>query len=277
MSLTAISRPTRAGLTLMELVVVLAILVALAGIVIPLMPGMLGRSEQAASATNLSEISKWVQTFESASNRYPLDWDSLTDGTGTVLTYMASSTTKGPFSGSTPPLQLTALNSNQATALTGAGITQVQLMMTTQPTGTNLTFNPYQNANKTTNAQALASGINVPTLTLAGQQQLRVGDGITSAGTFVVFGLGDRASLVKSAYAPGLQDAPVVTYDAFTPDQKYGRYGVVFQIEGFDSVGNAITFKRARFVTACKLSQQLSTTNDAIKGYWDDVSTVNGS
>jgi len=268
---------SRGALTLIELVVVMAILVALAGILIPLVPGMLGRGEQSSAATNMSEISKWVQTFEAASGRYPLDWDSLTDGTATTLTYLASSTTKGPFSGATPALQMTALTANQASALTGAGITQVQLMSTTQPTGTNLTFNPYQSANKTTNAQLIANAVNVPTLTLAGQSQIRVGDGTTNAGTFVVFGLGDRASLVKSAFAPGMQDAPVVTYDAFTPDTKYGRFGVIFQIEGLDSTGTLFTFKRARFVTACKLSQQLSTTNDAIRGYWDVVSTVNGS
>jgi prepilin-type N-terminal cleavage/methylation domain-containing protein len=268
---------SRRGLSLIELLVVLVILVGLAGLVIPMLPGMVGRSQQAAAATDMSEITKWVQAYETSTGQYPKDWDALTDGSATALTYLSSSANKDVFSGASPPVQMTALTAGQASPLTKAGITQVQLMSTAQPSGTSLTFNPYANTNKTTNGLAIASGVNVVTLTLAGQQQLRLGDGTTNYGTFVVFGFGDRASLVKASNAPGVQDAPVVNYDAFTPDVKYSRYGVVFQIEGLNSSGTFYTFNRARFVCPCKLAQQLSTTNDAIKGYWDDVTASNGS
>src|SRR4051812_43606226 len=96
-------RPQRVGLTLMELVVVMAILIALAAIVIPLMPGMLGRAERASRATNSQEIYKCIQLFQSMYSHYPNDWDALTDGGTTQLTYV------GGFTGTAPPLAITAL------------------------------------------------------------------------------------------------------------------------------------------------------------------------
>lgn len=49
---------SRRGLTLMELLVVLVILIALAGIVIPQLPSMLGRAETSSGATSQTETIK---------------------------------------------------------------------------------------------------------------------------------------------------------------------------------------------------------------------------
>jgi type II secretory pathway pseudopilin PulG len=72
-------RAAHRGLTLVELVVVMAILIAVAGILIPVLPGLIGRAETSARATNDSEIYKWVQTYEASTSQFPFDWDSLVD------------------------------------------------------------------------------------------------------------------------------------------------------------------------------------------------------
>ena len=56
----------RRGLTLMELVVVMFILMALAAIMVPLFPSMVERAHRASQATNESEITKAVQMYQGA-------------------------------------------------------------------------------------------------------------------------------------------------------------------------------------------------------------------
>src|SRR6266446_306962 len=71
----------RRGLTLIELIVVLMVLVALAGILVPMLPSMLTRAHVAAHVTNVVEIAKAITTYQALNSGYPDQWDSLTDGT----------------------------------------------------------------------------------------------------------------------------------------------------------------------------------------------------
>ena len=65
----------RHGLTLLELVVVLAILAALAGVLVPLLPNLVHRATVSTCTTNLAEISKLVQTYQSLNTSlYPDKW-----------------------------------------------------------------------------------------------------------------------------------------------------------------------------------------------------------
>jgi prepilin-type N-terminal cleavage/methylation domain-containing protein len=267
----------RPGLTLVELVVVMAILVALAGILIPLIPGLIGRAETSGRATNSQEIYKAIQTYEASYTHYPSDWDALTDGTTTPLTYVNG------FTGSTPPLAVTALTASQSTALNAAGITRLQLMATS-PTGTDETFNPYldpSDRNSTTGSLPITktSTPNVVTLTTVGQFQLSLADNATtSSGTYVVVGFGKRCSIIGT----GAAEAPVNFFDnaGLSPDTRYSRYGVVFQVSGILPQSTSTTqkdFMRAKLVRVFRFGGTLGTGDDAIKSYWDDVSGGNGS
>jgi prepilin-type N-terminal cleavage/methylation domain-containing protein len=267
----------RPGLTLVELVVVMAILVALAGIIIPLIPGLIGRAETSGRATNSQEIFKAIQTYEASYTRYPSDWDALTDGTTTPLTYVNG------FTGTTPPLAITALTAGQSAALSSAGITRLQLMATT-PTGTNETFNPYADVNdRTTQAIPITSTStpNVVTLTNAGQFQLGLSDNAsTSAGTFVVVGFGRRCSLVGT----GANEAAVNFFDnaGLSPDTRYSRYGIVFAVAGFKPTSPTTLLdplNRAKLVRVFRFGSNLSTgTGDAaIQSYWVYVRGCGGS
>ena len=76
---SSVCRGRRRGMTLLELVVVMGILVGLAAILVPLMPNMLRRAHKATDATQSGELAKAIQTCQAATYSYPDRWDSLTD------------------------------------------------------------------------------------------------------------------------------------------------------------------------------------------------------
>src|SRR5262245_49351411 len=165
----------RRGLTLMELLVVLVILVALAGILIPLLPSMLGRSETSSGATSQTEANKWMQTYEQLYLSYPKDWDALVDSGGNFLQagYVRGGADVALDGG-------TGLSAEEADALTSAGITRLQLM---KANPANKTFDPYGDPDYGVNGLVPAAGKKLVTLTLSGQQKLNLAiDGTTSAG-----------------------------------------------------------------------------------------------
>ena len=74
----------------MELVVVLTILVALAGILVPLLPGLFTRSAIATNSTNVPEIGKAIGDYQQMYLQFPNNWDALTDASGNVIDYFAN-------------------------------------------------------------------------------------------------------------------------------------------------------------------------------------------
>lgn len=77
-----VSRRSRAGFTLLELVIVVMIIAAIAGLVIPQI-GMIGRSsDMAASAKTQTDLANAIQTYFVLQKRYPLGMDSLLAGDG---------------------------------------------------------------------------------------------------------------------------------------------------------------------------------------------------
>jgi prepilin-type N-terminal cleavage/methylation domain-containing protein len=81
---------TRSGFTLVELVVVLLILAAVAGLVIPVVGGLGRSTDMAASAKTQSDIANNLQQFFLLQKRYPQGCDSLLQnagGTGTLALY----------------------------------------------------------------------------------------------------------------------------------------------------------------------------------------------
>lgn len=79
-----LSSRRRSGFTLIELVIVLLILAAIAGLVIPQI-GMLGRStDMAVSAKTQADLAANTQLFFVLQKRYPQGLDSLLDTTGAI-------------------------------------------------------------------------------------------------------------------------------------------------------------------------------------------------
>lgn len=106
----------RSGLTLIELVVVLLIVAALAGLVIPQI-SMLGRStDMAASAKSQADVANNVSLFFTLQKRYPRYMDSLLDG-GTAI-YSAEDASGNPTTD--PNAQATGLPASTITFPNGS-------------------------------------------------------------------------------------------------------------------------------------------------------------
>ena len=237
----------REGLTLLELVVVLVILVALAGILIPLLPGMISRAHTAEHGTNCVETTKAVEMFNIINRGYPDQLDSLMGSSGSSLS------TKLPPIGGTPcggDLTTNTLTTITAAALNNANITTAWNLNDSSSTTDLLDPTTCYSGTAT-----VASGSTVAMLSPAAISRL-YNDPPANAptgyvpGTYVVFGLGTKATMIGKP--GGMFDAPLHFSDdpaaAGDPTKTYGRYALVFVIPG-----NATTNTVAQFVGALAL------------------------
>jgi prepilin-type N-terminal cleavage/methylation domain-containing protein len=270
----------RRGLTLIELIVVLTILVALAALLIPMLPNMLSRSHDASAATNISEISKYVQTYNQLYFNYPNNLDNLVDagaGGGNLLATLAG--------GGNLNTQVVAqaLTAPQVTALNNIGITSLANLTGTDPGVTGLTWSPTFFPYTTTNPRLPANTTAVTTATPptvavltgttgvggtaapgTGVAAAVVKLGVNPSGTYVVLGFG----LANSAIGQVVQECPAHFPDQATisPSITYQRYGLIFKVSD-PAVTN---FTNAVFVgTVCLLDDGIESANDHIKGYFD--------
>src|SRR5262245_33339820 len=69
------------GFTLIEMLVVVAILVILAGFILPKLDRVQLKANKGVAAANMSGVSRYIQTYRILHNVYPDRWDSLLDGT----------------------------------------------------------------------------------------------------------------------------------------------------------------------------------------------------
>ena len=230
----------RRGLTLIELIVVLVILVALAGILIPMLPNMLGRAHTASGATNNAEINKYVQTYQQLYMSYPQNLDALTDTAGTAVPdYLLNAGT---------PVQLSmhALTTAEASALSQSGITTLTEMQPNRAAlaGQSPTFNPY-----TGNLITVAAGTNVIQVSEDAIENVAglVRDDPTKTGdVYVVFGLGKRCTMIGKV----VSDPPVHFGEGAgtTPNDSYARYGLVFRVARGNGTATPDPLERAVFI-----------------------------
>jgi len=249
---------TRKGLTLMELVVVMTILVALASILIPILPGMLNRAHTSTGATNVSELNKAVQLHEQMNFRYPDQLDALTDGTA-VPDYLGGSPTQAQLS-------VRTLTANDVEALNKGGITTLNAMHPTKAAlataGGDATFNPYVGATPT----PIAGGGTVIQVQEAAIENLIVQQqvaGNTYGDVYVVFGVGSRCTLVGK----GLSQAPLHFPDnpSLDPSTSYGRFGLTFRIaRGTGATGSPASeaLGRAEFVGVVEFHENSISSSD---------------
>jgi type II secretory pathway pseudopilin PulG len=255
----------------MELIVVLAILIALAAIMIPLFPSMIGRAHKSSESTNISELNKAFQMFAGLnSGSFPDGLDLLGDGS-TLAAYLPA----GPVPNSpTGPANLANtvggfLNPQalgpRAAALNAAGINNGWAMFTaTQPDPFTPTFNPYSSTTNppvptpitSSTVVAFVSPAGIARAGIIGSQNINT----ASSTQFVMFGVGSRCSIIGKtmANAPHLfTDNPALE----NPANVYERFGVIFQVE--DGNGNPLSV--AQFISAVAIE------SDGIEGVDKDM------
>lgn len=246
----------RRGLTLMELVVVMVILAALAGILLPLLPGMVTRAHTSTSATNVGEVAKAIQTHQAVYLSYPNNLDSLVDVSGNLVAYLP-----GAVGGD---LTTVALTDDTVDVLDHAGITTMAQMVATPaaPIGDfSPTFYPYGTVSTVTpTSTTLATGTTIASLVGTSANRLF---GAPIGATYAVFGLGGRSSMQGKS----LQEAPVHFSDASSsaPNLAYSRYGIVFQLT--DNAGDPLD--AARMIGICAFhGDSVVSLNDHLAEYW---------
>ncbi len=88
------------GLTLVEMVVVVAILGVLASLIIPRLESTITKSQSSVSASDMESVARSILVYKSSNVdgnfHYPANWDSLLDGTSAIWT---------PGAGTTPGLE----------------------------------------------------------------------------------------------------------------------------------------------------------------------------
>jgi type II secretory pathway pseudopilin PulG len=126
MTVTSTSRISelsrRRALTLVELVVVIAILVALSGLIIPLVQGLSFQTNAATNATVVDDVNRAIGTYATRFDAQPDSWDSLLNGSGSIFSKVHKSLREA-----VPPLvEPVALEDHQLESLAIAGIYNVR-------------------------------------------------------------------------------------------------------------------------------------------------------
>jgi prepilin-type N-terminal cleavage/methylation domain-containing protein len=209
-------RPRRRGLTLIELVVVLAILVVLSGMVVPLIDGLGHQTNASTNATLVGDVNRAVRTYHARFDEtYPNGWDSLLDAGGGLFNKLHPALT----STSSPLLQAATLTADQARSLAErSGIRAVYVHDATPP-----------NATLTTTV-SLTTGVKVAVLNSAAfaNEAFNVNhlDNVSPTDEYVVLGLGANTT-IRSAV---MTDVPLVS--SADPNAYYARVLCVFMIPG---------------------------------------------
>jgi len=115
----AVSR--RRALTLIELVVVIAILVVLSGLIIPMVQGLGFQTNAATNATVADDVNRAIGIYATRFDMHPSGWDSMLNGSGTIFTKVHSSLRLA----STALVQPLTLTAQQVESLQRSGIYHV--------------------------------------------------------------------------------------------------------------------------------------------------------
>ncbi len=216
-------RSHRHGLTLLELVVVMTILIALAGILVAMFPGMLRYAHTSTGATNMPELNKIFHMHHQTRRGWPNYLDNLVAGSSLYARLPGYEEGHGYYLASHP------LSEDEAHALRNAGLTHVFNL--TGDHVSDATFDcygpAYPAAPPLSEAVPIEAGVTVARLVNDHDIEKFKGD---LDHVYIVFGVGQATPLV----GPGgmMQDAPIHFDDAAgtRPNEVYSRFAAVFDL-----------------------------------------------
>lgn len=223
------------GFTLLELVVVVAILVILAGLILPKFDLFKLKANKGVAASNMTDISRLIQQYYAQNSVYPDRWDSLLEADGTLWEPGDPGTTPGldpQLVGGPPaasPHKLVpgpALTEPEARSLARIGIANVLDLDAASTSGPNGRF---------TITRAIDTGAVLATLNNAvgADDDARAivehiypenGGDVPVGKRLVVLGLGSHSSMIGQV----AQEIPF--YPNTDQTQYYSRFLAVFEI-----------------------------------------------
>ena len=215
----------RRGLTLIELVIVIAILTVLGGLVVQTFPNLLRRTHISKCSDTISALNRtWGESF-ALNQRYPDRCDSLLTAAGATFPKLSPALTE--------LITPTALTADESAALAKLGVRNV---VDLDPTAADAT---YDSAPLTAVRRTIASG-NVALLPLPvgsvsddwNENPLRLKRHLDTTDTvkYVAFGIGSNCTAVGSGRL--LQEAPTYFAESsvVNPTETYQRYLAIFSI-----------------------------------------------
>jgi type II secretory pathway pseudopilin PulG len=257
----------RHGLTLLELVVVLTILVAVTGLIVPLLPSFVHKANIASCTTNISEMDKLIQTYQGTYGEYPDKMDNLVIGSA-LPDYVLAGPGDSGLSG--PSFEVATLTDPELAALNEAGINNVAILAA-KPTGdlgdwkpTAWPYGTSEGTDPTIHALGGTSGdTSVAVLTTLGARLMGLPRDDTEK--YVIFGLNKPCTLFRNmATEPPYHFADTPSED---PASYYMTFAAVFKV----SKGGT-AFERAKFMGSVAFHDfGLATADSHTKEWWDEL------
>lgn len=227
----------RTALSLLELLVVLTILIALGGIVVSTLPGMLRRTQVATASANVPEIDTTIRRNAMVSqgqigNRF----DSLISATASVDGSIA------PYLGGIEFFETTSLSAAEVAALRSIGVTE---LVPADANAENATFSSHDQLpfELGTDSRVCLLSQDVAGPLLKSDFNLDLVQGAK----YLVFGLGEQCTLVGAGQQAAFSETPVHFSDDRdeSPKEMYSRYLILVEIRPSDE-----TTAIARYVGA---------------------------
>ena len=224
---TRLRQLPRSAFTLIELVVVVAVLVILAGLILPKLDLFKLKANKAVAASNIAGVTRFVEGYRIQKDLYPDGWDSLLDSLNPTQLYAKlDPQLLGPAAQAGAPTKLvltTIASDDELRSIVRVGISSVHDHDASAPV-------PSDSA-AATPLRALAVGSSVATINAAdpdGQGILNLfypRTGAVPAGRkLFVFGLGPANDIVGTE----LHDAPF--YSNGNQLTNYARFLCVFEV-----------------------------------------------
>ena len=224
-------RNHRRGLTLIELLLVLVILIGIAAVLIPLFGNVVGMTHASSSASNIESTSRALESHKAMFGGYPNQLDLL-------LTDNTDDTTLAPFGGTVAATELTtvAISDRIADALEEAGITEVVENPVDDGTlGDEEDMTIFGLADNTSATRVVSVSTSAPAnlVTLGADAIARLG--LDATESYVVLGVGNNNDGIGKC----MVDAPIhFLPDGGSNEDIYSRFLAVYRIP--DEEGGAI-------------------------------------
>jgi len=227
----------RGGLSLLELLLVLTIMIALGGIAVSTLPGLLGRTQVATAASNVPQIETAIRQSAVIHNgRIGNRFDALVTGDGALNGGLPG------YVGGANIFQTAKLGSRDVAALAKLGITQ---LVPANASAANATFESHNSEPAGLTAEASACFINSSIAAELATELFNIDAAADSR--YLVMGIGSRSTLVGSGKEGIFAESPVHFSDdhASAPQVMYSRYLIVVELSGKDSN------RSARYLGTC--------------------------
>jgi len=211
------------GLTLIELIVVMAILVILAGLTLPKLDVFKLKANKAQAAANITAVANYVSAFRVQHDVYPDVWDSMLDSTSNTTLYpQLHPSLTGGVGGSATKMSTSTITADELKSLNRVGI------LTVVDNDPSVSF---PNNSGTSGPRTLTTGDTVVTVNAADPKGAAIidtfypdGAGVPSGKKIAVFALGPRSNMIGDVLvaAPFYANADQLT--------QYARFLVAFEL-----------------------------------------------